>query len=178
MRALHTKSGVGLESPFDSTAKAVIPQGHAAFSLRLQVFWRFDGRAQALPVASVLSRSLHPSDRRLLPHKAAVDPTAISGDYVPQRQAKATSAASAKQAPTPSSRNALLHVCDQVEHIDDSQQAYEALEQLITPAGLHDCQQMRVERRQMGSLLRALNRDMREQIDTARRLVLVARREA
>jgi hypothetical protein len=68
-----------------------------------------------------------------------------------------------------------MGVSDQVEYIKDAQQAYEALEMLITPVLSHDCERLEITRSQLGYLLRTLNRAMREQIDTTQQHIAAVR---
>lgn len=83
------------------------------------------------------------------------------------------------EAPTgPSSRrplhSAVLAVSDQVEYLHDTHQAYEALEKLVTPVSAHEGDRLEVPRGQLGSLLRVLNRGMREQIAKTQGLACTA----
>lgn len=71
---------------------------------------------------------------------------------------------------------ALFNVSDQVEYLNDTHRAYEALEQLLTPTSATDRQ--RLDRAALASLLRVLNRAMREQIDATAKLLHEGRQPA
>lgn len=93
---------------------------------------------------------------------------------MPCTQPKACAPAQGSSHPTPAHR-ALFNVSDQVEYLNDTHRAFEALEQLVTPIGAHDCQRLELERSDLGCLLRVLNRGMREQIEATMQIVAAAR---
>lgn len=78
--------------------------------------------------------------------------------------------------PTPSpARRALMDVSDAVEFLKDTQQAYEALEMLVTPYGCHDSEKLELKRSQLGCLLRVINKAMRDQLGSAMQMVQLAK---
>lgn len=60
-----------------------------------------------------------------------------------------------------------LRATDKVGFVADTHMAYEAVERLVTPTGLHDRQQLDVDRRELGALLRTLNKVMRDNLTEA-----------
>ena len=72
------------------------------------------------------------------------------------------------------SRLAAAEVRDRIDQARDSQVAYEALEVLVTPGGANDRLALDVDRTQLGALLRALNRVMREDVGKAYELAAQA----
>ena len=94
----------------------------------------------------------------------------------PQPKASAaTPGPSNSPASRDAARHALFEVSDAVEYLKDSHEAFEALEELVTPVGINDADRLEVGRSRLGCLLRVLNRDMREQIDSTMRLIGAAR---
>lgn len=94
---------------------------------------------------------------------------------MPSTQPKAHCTLSAGSSNPSPARHALFNVSDQVEYLNDTHRAFEALEQLVTPIGAHDCQRLELERADLGCLLRVLNRGMRQQIDATMQIVTAAR---
>lgn len=103
---------------------------------------------------------------------------------MPHSQPKPDSAASARASnhldcPTyraaQDARNAVLDAADGLDSIRDAQQAYEALEVLITPVMLQDSERLEVTRSQLGQLMRVINRSIREQIATTQQAITIAK---
>lgn len=103
---------------------------------------------------------------------------------MPHSQPKSASAASARvsiplDCPThraaQEARSAVLDAADGLASIRDAQQAYEALEVLITPVMLQDSERLEVTRSQLGQLMRVINRSIREQIATTEQAITTAK---
>lgn len=105
---------------------------------------------------------------------------------MPNPQPKPASAASAQASihqtfdcPThraaADARSAVMEASDGLACIKDAHQAYEALEVLITPVMLHDCEQLEVTRSQLGQLMRVINRNIREQIEATAKAIQAAK---
>lgn len=61
--------------------------------------------------------------------------------------------------------NALHNLPEQFGQLQEAHQAYETLEMLIAPCGAQDRDVLEVSRSQLATLMRALNRGMRQEID-------------
>lgn len=59
-----------------------------------------------------------------------------------------------------------LQTCDDADHLNEVLRAYTALEKLVEPAGLQDCETLTPSRTELSALLCLLNRALRSRIDT------------
>ena len=59
-----------------------------------------------------------------------------------------------------------LQTCDDADHLNEVLRAYAALEKLVAPAGLQDCETLAPTRTELSALLYLLNQALMSRIDT------------
>jgi len=68
-----------------------------------------------------------------------------------------------------------LQTCDDADHLNEVLRAYTALEKLVAPAGLQDCETLAPSRTELSALLRLLNQSLMFRIDTIHAAALTLR---
>lgn len=68
-----------------------------------------------------------------------------------------------------------LQTCDDADHLNEVLRAYTALEKLVEPASLHDCETLAPTRTELSALLRLLNQALMFRIDTIHAAALTLR---
>jgi hypothetical protein len=68
-----------------------------------------------------------------------------------------------------------LQTCDDADHLNEVLRAYTALEKLVAPAGLQDCETLAPTRTELSALLRLLNQALMFRIDTIHAAALTLR---
>ncbi|MFS2048587.1 hypothetical protein ACEN9J_15495 [Variovorax sp. Varisp41] len=68
-----------------------------------------------------------------------------------------------------------LQTCDDADHLNEVLRAYTALEKLVEPASLHDCETLTPSRTELSALLRLLNQALMFRIDTIHAAALTLR---
>ncbi|WP_208512072.1 hypothetical protein [Variovorax paradoxus] len=68
-----------------------------------------------------------------------------------------------------------LQTCDDADHLNEVLRAYTALEKLVEPAGLQDCETLTPSRTELSALLRLLNQALMFRIDTIHAAALTLR---
>lgn len=71
--------------------------------------------------------------------------------------------------------HAVFTLSDQISHIAETQQAFEAFEHLVTPYAADDSEKLDLDRSQLGALIRTLNRAMKQDLQAAKDLAKEAR---
>jgi len=68
-----------------------------------------------------------------------------------------------------------VQACDDADHLNEVLRAYTALEKLVAPAGLHDCETLTPSRTELSALLYLLNQALMSRIDTIHAAALTLR---
>jgi hypothetical protein len=68
-----------------------------------------------------------------------------------------------------------LQTCDDADHLNEVLRAYTALEKLVEPASLQDCETLTPSRTELSALLHLLNQSLMSRIDTIHAVALTLR---